>query len=121
MPPEHYVGRFAPSPSGPLHAGSLAAAMASYLDARAHRGQWLLRIEDIDETRVANSAAWDIETALQQLGMHRDGKRLVQSQRKQCYQQACECLGTLVYPCSCTRREIADSRLGIATDGAAIY
>lgn len=121
MPPEHYVGRFAPSPSGPLHAGSLAAAMASYLDARAHRGQWLLRIEDIDETRTVNSAARDIEAALQRLGMRRDGAVLVQSQRKQYYQQACERLGTLVYPCSCTRREIADSRPGLTTDGAAIY
>jgi glutamyl-Q tRNA(Asp) synthetase len=121
MPLEHYVGRFAPSPSGPLHAGSLVAAMASYLDARAHRGQWLLRVEDIDETRTVNGAAQGIETALQQLGMHRDGKLLVQSQRKQRYQQACGRLGTLVYPCGCTRREIADSRLGIATDGAAIY
>lgn len=121
MPSEHYVGRFAPSPTGPLHAGSLAAAMASYLDARAHRGQWLLRVEDIDETRAIDSAVRDIETALQRLGMHRDGEVLVQSKRTQYYQQACERLGTLVYPCSCTRREIADSRLGIATDGAAIY
>jgi glutamyl-Q tRNA(Asp) synthetase len=118
---ENYVGRFAPSPSGPLHAGSLAAAMASYLDARAHRGRWLLRIEDIDETRTVNGAAQDIETALQQLGMRWDGKVLVQSERKQRYEQACERLGTLVYPCGCTRKEIADSRLGVAADGAAIY
>lgn len=120
-PPRPYVGRFAPSPSGPLHAGSLAAAMASYLDARVHGGRWLLRIEDVDEARTVSGAAREIETALQALGMHWDGPVLVQSQRKQHYRDACERLGALVYPCACTRKEIADSRLGVAADGAAIY
>lgn len=116
-----YVGRFAPSPSGPLHAGSLVAAMASYLDARAHQGTWLLRIEDIDETRSVAGAAQDIANALQIFGMQWDGPVLVQSQRKPRYQHACERLGAHVYACGCTRKEIADSRLGIAADGAAIY
>jgi len=116
-----YIGRFAPSPSGPLHAGSLVAAMASYLDARAHQGRWLLRLEDVDETRTVAGAAQEIEIALQQLGMRWDGPVLVQSMRKQRYQQACARLAEQVYPCGCTRKEIADSRLGVAADGAAIY
>ena len=118
---EHYVGRFAPSPSGPLHAGSLAAAMASYLDARVHGGRWLLRIEDIDETRTVDGAVHEIETALHTLGMRWDGPVLVQSERKQRYLDACTRLAGHVYPCGCTRKEIADSSLGTGADGAAIY
>ncbi|MCW5297836.1 tRNA glutamyl-Q(34) synthetase GluQRS [Herbaspirillum lusitanum] len=118
---EHYIGRFAPSPSGPLHAGSLAAAMASYLDARAHGGRWLLRIEDIDETRTVDGAAHEIKTALHTLGMRWDGPVLVQSERKQRYLDACTRLAGHVYPCGCTRKEIADSSLGTGADGAAIY
>lgn len=121
MKPTPYIGRFAPSPSGPLHAGSLVAAMASYLDARAHDGSWLLRIEDVDETRSVSGAAQEIATALHCLGMQWDGPVLVQSQCKPRYQLACERLGAHVYACGCTRKEIADSRLGIAADGAAIY
>ncbi|HZG19789.1 MAG TPA: tRNA glutamyl-Q(34) synthetase GluQRS [Herbaspirillum sp.] len=116
-----YVGRFAPSPSGPLHAGSLVAALASYLDARAHDGRWLLRIEDIDETRTVAGAADDIVGTLAALDMHADGPVLVQSQRKARYQLAREKLGAMVYPCGCSRKEIADSRVGTASDGAAIY
>lgn len=116
-----YIGRFAPSPSGPLHAGSLVAALASYLDARTHNGQWLLRIEDIDETRTVSGAADAILHALQTFGMQHDGEIVVQSQRKPLYEAAAAKLGNLLYPCGCTRKEIADSRLGIAADGAAIY
>lgn len=116
-----YVGRFAPSPSGPLHAGSLVAALASYLDARVHAGRWLLRIEDIDETRTVQGAAQDIIAALAALDMRSDGPVLVQSQRKARYQLARERLGALTYPCGCSRKEIADSRVGTASDGAAIY
>ncbi len=123
--PHHrpYTGRFAPSPSGPLHAGSLIAAMASYLDARAHNGRWLLRIEDIDEARTVSGVAQEFEAALRALGMQWDGPVLVQSERKLIYQQASERLGALLYPCGCTRKEIADSSLGLslAADGAAIY
>ncbi|MDO8305012.1 tRNA glutamyl-Q(34) synthetase GluQRS [Herminiimonas sp.] len=117
----NYIGRFAPSPSGPLHAGSLVAALASYLDARAHRGTWLLRIEDIDEMRTVPGAVAVIMQALAAFGMQHDGAVLVQSQRKDLYQAACDRLTAHVYPCGCTRKEIADSRLGIAADGAAIY
>ncbi|WDZ95098.1 tRNA glutamyl-Q(34) synthetase GluQRS [Herbaspirillum sp. WKF16] len=116
-----YVGRFAPSPSGPLHAGSLVAALASFLDARVHGGRWLLRIEDIDETRTVPGAAEDIANALAALDMHSDGPVLVQSQRKHRYQAARDKLGALAYPCGCSRKEIADSRVGTASDGAAIY
>ncbi|WP_050463606.1 tRNA glutamyl-Q(34) synthetase GluQRS [Herbaspirillum autotrophicum] len=120
-PVEHYVGRFAPSPSGPLHAGSLVAAMASYLDAKAHDGRWLLRMEDIDEARSAAGAAADIVHTLAALGMQWDGPIRVQSESLPDYQAACARLDGLVYPCGCTRREIADSGVGIAADGAAIY
>lgn len=116
-----YVGRFAPSPTGPLHKGSLVAALASHLDARAHRGQWLVRIEDIDEARTVPGAAEDILHTLQVFGMHWDGEVVWQSRRKDLYKTAFECIGRHVYPCGCTRREIADSRIGIACDGATIY
>ncbi|NUU01927.1 tRNA glutamyl-Q(34) synthetase GluQRS [Herbaspirillum robiniae] len=116
-----YTGRFAPSPSGPLHAGSLVAALASYLDARVHGGRWLLRIEDIDETRTVPGAADAIVAALAALDMRSDGPVLVQSQRKHRYQAARDRLGALAYPCGCSRKEIADSRVGTASDGAAIY
>lgn len=116
-----YIGRFAPSPTGPLHAGSLVAALASYLDARAHRGQWLIRIEDIDEARTVPGAAEDIIATLRDFGMQSDGDILWQSTRKSRYEQAFERLQTLVYPCGCSRKEIADSRTSLAPDGAAIY
>jgi glutamyl-Q tRNA(Asp) synthetase len=117
----HYVGRFAPSPSGRLHAGSLVAAMASYLDAKAHHGTWLVRIEDVDEGRSAAGAAESILALLAQLGMQWDGDVVWQSRRKHLYQAAYERLAGHTYPCGCNRREIADSRLGTGPDGAAIY
>lgn len=116
-----YIGRFAPSPTGPLHAGSLVAAVASYLDARAHHGQWLVRIEDIDEGRSVPGADQAILSLLDSLGMHSDVEVVWQSRRKHLYQAAAERLGGHAYPCGCNRREINDSRLGFAPDGAAIY
>lgn len=116
-----YVGRFAPSPSGVLHAGSLVAALASYLDARVHDGTWLIRIEDIDEGRSVPGAAEEILAQLHWLGMHSDREVVWQSRRKPLYQAAREQLASLAYDCGCNRREIADSRLGVAPDGAAIY
>jgi glutamyl-Q tRNA(Asp) synthetase len=116
-----YIGRFAPSPSGPLHIGSLVAAMASFLDAKVHHGQWLVRIEDVDETRSVPGADQQILDALQQLGMQWDGTVVWQSQRKHLYQQAAQQITAHCYPCACSRREIADSRIGLASDGAAIY
>ena len=116
-----YIGRFAPSPTGPLHAGSLVAALASYLDARWHDGAWLVRIEDIDEGRSVAGAAEGILALLDALGMHADGEIVWQSRRKHLYQAAAERILDATYPCGCNRREIADSRLGFAPDGAAIY
>jgi glutamyl-Q tRNA(Asp) synthetase len=116
-----YVGRFAPSPTGALHAGSLVAALASYLDARAHGGAWLIRIEDIDEGRAVPGAAEEILRQLDWLGMHSDGPVVWQSRRKALYQAAYDQLAAHAYPCGCNRREIADSRLGFAPDGGAIY
>jgi glutamyl-Q tRNA(Asp) synthetase len=116
-----YIGRFAPSPTGPLHAGSLVAALASYLDARAHNGTWLIRIEDIDEARTAPGAAEAILATLRAFGMESDGEVVWQSRRKALYQGAFDRLDAHAYPCGCNRREIADSRIGLAADGAALY
>jgi glutamyl-Q tRNA(Asp) synthetase len=120
-PAAPYVGRFAPSPTGPLHAGSLVAALASYLDARANGGAWLIRIEDIDEGRSVPGAAGEILDLLHRLGMESDREVVWQSRRKALYEAARERLGDVVYGCGCNRREIADSRLGVGPDGAAIY
>ena len=116
-----YVGRFAPSPSGPLHFGSLAAAAASWLDARAARGRWLLRIEDLDAPRAQPGAADDILRGLERFGFTWDGPVLYQSLRGARYEAALEKLQASTYWCGCTRREIADSALGLAADGAQIY
>lgn len=116
-----YIGRFAPSPTGPLHAGSLVAAVASYLDARVHGGRWLVRIEDVDEGRSVAGAADAALELLTKLGMHADGEIVWQSRRGALYRQAFDKLGELAYPCGCNRREIADSRIGLAPDGSAIY
>jgi len=109
----HYVGRFAPSPTGPLHLGSLVAAMASYLDARVHHGQWLVRIEDVDGDRNVAGADDHILASLQRCGMAWDGNVTWQSRRTALYEDALRQLGDLVYPCGCSRREIADSQLGL--------
>jgi glutamyl-Q tRNA(Asp) synthetase len=112
----NYVGRFAPSPSGPLHAGSLVAAMASFLDARAHGGRWLLRIEDVDTPRTADGAAMRIMDQLARLGMLWDGAVMWQSQRFAAYERAYATLlaHNRLYGCGCTRREIADSTRAVA-------
>jgi glutamyl-Q tRNA(Asp) synthetase len=116
-----YIGRFAPSPTGPLHAGSLVTAMASYLDAKAHHGRWLVRIEDIDEVRTVPGAAELILQSLAAFGMRWDTDVIWQSQRKDLYEAAFVRLAGHTYACGCTRREISDSRIGIAADGAAVY
>src|SRR5207253_4230455 len=99
-----YVGRFAPSPTGPLHAGSLVAALAGYLDARAHGGRWLVRIEDLDPPRTVRGAADDILATLAACGLAWDGEVMVQSTRGDAYQAAFDRLASQgrVYACACT-------------------
>src|SRR4051794_27209742 len=116
-----YTGRFAPSPSGPLHMGSLVAALASWLDARAAGGRWRVRIEDLDRPRCVPGADQAILRSLERLGLDWDGEVLYQSERLPLYREALERLGRMTYWCGCTRREIADSSLGLASDGAHIY
>ncbi len=105
---EGYVGRFAPSPTGPLHAGSIVAALASWLDARAHAGRWLLRIEDIDGPRNVPGAVQRIRAQLDFLGLVPDAPVVVQSTRDAAYQTALDRLRDAgrLYGCACTRREI---------------
>jgi glutamyl-Q tRNA(Asp) synthetase len=108
-----YRGRFAPSPTGPLHFGSLVAAVGSFLQARAERGAWLLRMEDIDPPREVPGAAADILRTLERLGLHWDGPVMYQSARRSAYEAALEKLRRegVLYACGCTRQEIADSSL----------
>lgn len=107
-----YVGRFAPSPTGALHAGSLVAALASWLDARAHPGgRWLVRIEDVDRPRCQPGAGERILAQLAACGLQSDGPVVWQAQRGALYQQALEQLVArgLAYPCACTRKDIAQA------------
>ena len=103
-----YRGRFAPSPTGPLHDGSLVAALASWLDARAQGGRWLVRIEDVDLPRCVPGADRLILEQLAAFGLHSDEPVIWQSRREVLYQQTLDQLVTagLAYPCGCTRREI---------------
>ena len=114
-----YVGRFAPSPTGPLHFGSLVAALASWLDARHASGQWIVRMEDLDQPRVVPGAADTILKQLQAFGMEWDGVVVYQSARLELYEDALRKLQSRAYPCPCTRKELEDSALAI--DGSRIY
>jgi glutamyl-Q tRNA(Asp) synthetase len=121
--PAPYRGRFAPSPTGPLHFGSLVAALGSYLDARAHGGQWLLRIEDVDEPRTIAGAADSILRTLEGFGFEWDGEVLVQSRRLDLYHAALVRLQLdgEAYPCACSRSEIAAAGSRRSVDGGLIY
>jgi glutamyl-Q tRNA(Asp) synthetase len=105
---QQYVGRFAPSPTGPLHAGSLVAALASWLDARASGGHWLVRIEDVDTPRCVSGTDHIILQQLADCGLIPDAPPLWQSQRSALYQQALDGLVVcgLAYPCACSRSDI---------------
>jgi glutamyl-Q tRNA(Asp) synthetase len=106
-----YIGRFAPSPTGPLHAGSLVAALASWLDAKAHDGQWLVRIEDVDSPRCIAGADQIIFQQLEALGLIPDEAPVYQSQRSALYQTALDKLiqQHQVFPCSCSRKDVAEA------------
>ena len=114
-----YRGRFAPSPTGPLHFGSLVAAVCSWLDARAHGGEWLVRIEDIDETRCRPHWGDEILRTLERFGLHWDGAPVWQTRRKEAYREALDRLqrAGLAYPCACTRREAAGRYPGRCRSG----
>jgi len=114
-----YVGRFAPSPTGALHFGSLTAALASWLDARRAGGHWLVRMEDLDLPRVMPGAADAILRQLETFGLEWDGPVAYQSARIDRYQAALQKLNAHCYPCACTRKELEDSALAI--DGSRIY
>lgn len=113
-----YIGRFAPSPTGPLHFGSLLAALASFLDARANQGQWLLRVEDLDPPREPAGSAELILQQLHDLGMEWDGEVLYQSSRLDAYEEVKDKLQAmgLCYPCDCTRPQIRS--MGLIYDGS---
>ena len=118
-----YRGRFAPSPTGPLHFGSLVAALGSYLDARANGGDWLLRIEDLDQPRTARGAADSILRTLDAFCFEWDGEVLLQSRRLDVYRAALSRLQVdgRVYPCACSRSEIAARSPPSAVDGGLVY
>ncbi|WP_310645409.1 tRNA glutamyl-Q(34) synthetase GluQRS [Limnohabitans sp.] len=123
----HYIGRFAPSPTGPLHAGSLVAALASWLDARAHSGQWLVRIEDVDTPRCISGADQLILQQLAACGLVSDAPVLWQSPRGDAYQAALDTLITKgwAYPCGCSRKDIEEAQALMghtrARHSAAVY
>lgn len=114
-------GRFAPSPTGPLHFGSLVAALGSYLEAKARGGLWRVRMEDVDEPRCKPEHADDILRALEACGFAWDGAVMVQSRRVERYREVLEQLKATgaVYPCGCTRGELEGAAPGI--DGAPVY
>lgn len=103
-----YIGRFAPSPSGPLHFGSLVSALASYLDAKANGGKWLVRMEDLDPPREQPGAARAILQCLDEHGLHWDGEVIYQSQRNDAYQTCLDALlqARLAYYCTCSRQDL---------------
>lgn len=121
MPLPHYRGRFAPSPTGDLHFGSMVAAVGSYLDAKAHGGEWIVRIEDVDITRCTQASAVSILKTLEKFGFEWDGPVVYQSQRTAIYQDYFTTLKNrgIVYGCACSRKELAGNPKGI--DGAPLY
>lgn len=115
-----YIGRFAPSPTGPLHFGSLVAAIASYCDAKAKGGQWLVRIEDLDKPREVTGAADHILQTLIDFGLQWDGEIVYQSKRTHLYEAALALLAKqkLAYPCQCSRKAIQANATQTGIEGA---
>ncbi|RKZ35511.1 MAG: tRNA glutamyl-Q(34) synthetase GluQRS [Gammaproteobacteria bacterium] len=108
QPTPAYCGRFAPSPTGPLHFGSLVAALGSFLDARARNGLWLVRIDDLDRPRNVTGATASILHDLERLGLHWDQEVRYQLPRRGVYQDTLESMRTrgLAYPCACSRKQV---------------
>jgi glutamyl-Q tRNA(Asp) synthetase len=106
-----YRGRFAPSPTGPVHFGTLVSAVGSYLQAKKNNGEWLIRMEDVDITRKVDGADIEILNTLEAFGFEWHGKIIYQSEQTDYYQQALERLisQSLVFPCSCSRKQLASS------------
>jgi glutamyl-Q tRNA(Asp) synthetase len=119
--PPVYRGRFAPSPTGPLHFGSLIAAVGSFLEAHTQGGEWHLRMEDVDAPRCSMAAADAILRTLEAFGFAWDGEVVWQSRRTDAYRAVFEGLQAAgrIFPCACTRKELADSAL--TADGAMLY
>jgi glutamyl-Q tRNA(Asp) synthetase len=117
----NYRGRFAPSPTGPLHFGSLVAALGSYLDARTNQGEWLVRMEDVDTPRCIAGADTQILKALEGFGFEWDGEVVYQSHRTARYRAAFDALsaGGNIFPCACTRKQLATGAMAI--DGGRLY
>lgn len=115
-----YIGRFAPSPTGPLHFGSLVAAVASYCDAKANNGDWLVRMEDLDKPREVTGAAKGILTTLSAYGFEWDGEVVYQSRRNQYYESLLQQLKAsgIAYPCTCSRKEIRHTQPLQGIEGA---
>jgi glutamyl-Q tRNA(Asp) synthetase len=122
-PGARYRGRFAPSPTGPLHFGSLLAAAGSWLDARAAGGDWLLRMEDIDPPREPPGAADEILRALDHFGLWWDGDAWFQSRRREAYDEALASLSAAgwAYPCICSRKDVAEANARLGRPAARRY
>ena len=116
-----YRGRFAPSPTGPLHFGSLVAALGSYLDARANRGEWLVRMEDVDTPRCVTGVDTQILKTLEAFGFEWDGEVAYQNRRTSLYRAAFDQLNSSghLFPCACTRKQLAGGAAAI--DGGQLY
>lgn len=112
---QNYIGRFAPSPTGPVHFGTLIAAVGSYLQAKKNQGKWLLRMEDVDITRKVDGADTDILHTLESFGFEWDGAIIYQSRQTEYYEQALEQLvsESMVFPCTCSRKKLAETNSNI--------
>ena len=110
-----YIGRFAPSPTGPLHLGSLYTALASFLQARSHEGLWLLRIDDLDTPRTIKGSADSILKTLEAFGLHWDDRVVYQSRSLDAYNDILDELAknNLIYPCTCSRKTLTDIYSGV--------
>lgn len=105
-----YIGRFAPSPTGAVHFGTLIAAVASYLQARTRQGQWLIRMEDVDAIRKVEGSDSDILRTLEHFGFEWDGNIVYQTQRTELYEEALERLSEHVFACTCSRKQLGTSQ-----------